>query len=169
MECLRGCIQTKGEIESEAIPELCKLYGVKKSCMTPYHPTGNAQCERFNRTLHELLRTLPPEKKRRPHLPVDALLGQKSTVETNHDWLAIHQRQLRDAHARAKDYSEQKAAECISLLNNKVYCPPIDVGQTVHLRNRPPGRNKIQDAWKPIPHRAVEIQGTMYTVEPVER
>ena len=49
-----------------------------------------------------------------------------------------------------------------------MYCPPIEIGQTVYLRNRPPGRNKIQDAWKPARHRVVNIQGTTYTVEPVE-
>lgn len=54
------------------------------------------------------------------------------------------------------------------MLNEKVYCPPIEIGQTVYLRNRPPGRNKIQDAWKPIPHRVVEIQGKTYRAEPVE-
>lgn len=62
----------------------------------------------------------------------------------------------------------QKALERLAPLNDKVYNPTVDVGQAVYLRHRPVGRNKIQDAWAPTVHRVIEVQGTTYTVEPLE-
>ncbi|XP_073669631.1 uncharacterized protein [Paramisgurnus dabryanus] len=186
--------------ESEVIAELCKMYGVKKTRTTPYRPQGNAQCERFNRTLHDLLRTLPPEKKRRwpehlaelvhacnvtphattgyspyyllfgvhPHLPVDSLLGHEQPVDRKQDWLVVHQERLTEAHKKAREFAEHKAAERLAPLNDKVYCPLINVGQQVYLRHRPLGRNKIQDSWSPTVYKVIDVQGTTHTVEPLE-
>uniref|UniRef100_A0A3Q3L803 Integrase catalytic domain-containing protein n=1 Tax=Mastacembelus armatus TaxID=205130 RepID=A0A3Q3L803_9TELE len=49
--------------ESELIAELLKLSGVSKSHTTPYHPMGNGGTERFNRTLGNMLRSLPLREK----------------------------------------------------------------------------------------------------------
>ena len=49
--------------ESKVIKDLCTIAGMSKSRTTSYHAMGNGMCERFNRTLLDMLGSLPSTKK----------------------------------------------------------------------------------------------------------
>ena len=44
------------DFESNLFSEMCKLYGIKKTRTTPYHPRSDGMVERFNRTIQQMLK-----------------------------------------------------------------------------------------------------------------
>ena len=53
-----------GAFNSDMFKELHALAGIKISNTTPYHPMGNGQAERFNKTLINMLKTIPEAEKK---------------------------------------------------------------------------------------------------------
>ena len=49
--------------DNKIVDALCKMYGVERTMTSPYNPRGNSQCERLNRTMFGLLKTLTKEQK----------------------------------------------------------------------------------------------------------
>lgn len=67
--------------ESCLIAEMLQVAGVEKSHTTPYHPMGNGAVERFNRTLGNMIRALPPRAKQKwPQLLRSLTFSYNATV-----------------------------------------------------------------------------------------
>ena len=72
-----------GEFENRLFLALKKFSGIVKARTTPYHLQGNGAVERMNRTLLQMLRTLPENQKKRWHEKVNKMTFVYNT--TRHD------------------------------------------------------------------------------------
>ena len=179
--------------ESDIVKELCKMYNIQKSRTTPYHAIGNRQCERYNRTLHDRLRTLPPEKKKRwpeylaemtyiynatPHAstgltPHYLMFGRHPRLpidlllDTTDSWVGQHQEHMRDIMKLASENTTRNAQIRRDRYDLTAKVNSIPVGTQVLLRNRSlVGRNKIQDHWSSIPYKVVETRdNNVYVIQ----
>ena len=148
--------------ESRVVGELCQLYGIKKSRTTPYHPQGNSQCERFNRTLHNLLLCLPPEQKRRwpqqlpelvfmynvtPHTstkfsPFQLFFGRKPVLAVDH--MLGREEPRGEVEGKMEDWVERQR-EQMELARKLAFRQLLESGES---RNRTANRNTKES---PIP------------------
>ena len=186
--------------DAKIVRELYKVYGIDKSRTTPYSPQGNGQCERYNRSLHNLLRTLLPELKskwpehlqevcyaynvtphastgyshfylmfgRTPRLPLDIYLGQEEENLHGTNWVQKHQERIQRAYNAASEQMRLAAKKRKKIYDMKAKDYVLPIGAHVYLRNRPMGRNKIQDAWDPSVYIVTDHREDVYTVQPIK-
>ena len=162
--------------EAEVIYELLKRYRVEKSRTSPYHPEGNGQCERFNRTMHQLLRSLAKDEQLRwpdhlpdlmmaynstPHAttgftPYRLMFGRENRLEADAflhtpvgDSLQKHS-QTRDVN-RAQERSRSAAARRRQHSDRRARPAAIKPGDHVLIKHHGTGRNKMQHVYEDTP------------------
>ena len=175
----------QSDFESDVVKELCKMYNIKKSRTMPYHAIGNGQCERYNRTLHDMLGTFPPEKKKRwpeylaemtyiynvtPHAstgstPHYLIFGRHPRLpidlllDTTDSWVGQNQEHMRDIMKLASENTQIRWDR----YNLTAKVNAIPVRTQVLFRNRSPvGRN----FWSSIPYKEVETRdNNVYVIQ----
>ena len=144
-QCSNGAIQlntSRSTAEPEHLQHVVDAYNVTPHATTGYSP------------FYLMFR-------RHARLPVDMLFGEQEASE-DEPWVTLHQRRLQEAYAVVNRRMKKAAAERKKIFDRKAR----DI--EVYMRNHPPGRNKIQDAFRDRVYHVVRRHGeqNVYTVEP---
>ena len=154
-----------GEFENRLHRELENLRGVEHSRTTPYHPQGNGQVERFNRTLVGMLRTLPETQKsrwaehlnaynctrhestgyspffllfgRHPRLPIDLMFGIESqaNLENHSRYVAKWRKAMTEAYELAGKKSSKVGTRAKQRYDRFARSSVLVPGDRVLVRN----------------------------------
>ena len=80
-----------------------------------------------------------------------------------------HQRNISDALSKATKNTEKQALTRTEFYNRKAKQAPLRIGTRVFLKNRIPGRNKIQDCWLPTPYKVMgQPRENVFTISPAD-
>ncbi|KAL1277366.1 hypothetical protein QQF64_024039 [Cirrhinus molitorella] len=158
--CVARIHSDKGaNFESSLIAEMLQLSGVAKSHTTPYHPMGNGQTERFNRTLGGMIRHettgYPPfflMFGRTPRLPVDVLFESVildgGTVDVS-KYVQSLGKDLREAMSLAQQNARHQQNKQAEHYNLKCKGHSLELGDRVLLANKgEKGKRKLADRWE---------------------
>ena len=87
-----GIRSDKGKsFDNNIIHHLCTIYRVKQSTTTPYNPHNDPKCERFNWTLHDLLKMLPKWQKANWPANLNLLVFAYNAVPNSTTGLQLYQ------------------------------------------------------------------------------
>ena len=68
-------MDNRGNFEDELFRSFCKVLEITKTRSSPYHPTGNGQCDVFNKIILQMIRVYLPRgfKEWDEHIPLIAM------------------------------------------------------------------------------------------------
>ena len=156
---------------SSLIKELCGLFGIEQSNTTPYHPMGNGQVERMNRTIQNLLRTLSVNEKKKwpshlnkltyvynrtPHAvtgysPFYLMFMRKEKLLVDRKLGGITEYEgsdwVEDTRCKMKEVERivRESSNMEQIVDMKY--DTLEIGDIVRVKNRVLGRRKLQNSW----------------------
>ena len=156
---------------SSLIKELCGLFGIEQSNTTPYHPMGNGQVERMNRTIQNLLRTLSVNEKKKwpshlnkltyvynrtPHAvtgysPFYFMFMRKEKFLVDRKLGGITEYEgsdwVEDTRCKMKEVERivRESSNMEQIVDMKY--DTLEIGDIVRVKNRVLGRRKLQNSW----------------------